>query len=85
MSRAFRSHQELQLVGDLRQAVENYLGDMVGEPWDSLLEELAGAIVDGQLSASGAARLDLLLQLTKGRPVPDRCPTCECPYSGLTH
>jgi hypothetical protein len=72
-------------MGDLRQAIENYVGDAVGEPWDSLLEELTVAISQGSLGAAEAARVDLLLALTKGRPVPDECPTCKCPYSGLTH
>ncbi len=86
MNRPFLTHQELQLMGDLRQAVETYVGDMVdGHPWDDLLEELAWVISQGQMGAAEAARIDLLLQLTKGRPKPDCCPTCHCPYTGVTH
>jgi hypothetical protein len=79
------THQELQLMGDLRQAIENFVGDAVDEPWDSLIEELTVAIADGGLTASRAARVDLLLQRTAGGPGLTDCSTCRCPMPGMAH
>jgi hypothetical protein len=78
--------REWQLAGDLRQAFENYNGGaMVSGPWDKLIEELATAISDGQISLAWAARFDLLLQRTQGGVGPDHCEVCECPYPDQVH
>jgi hypothetical protein len=78
------SHAGLQLRGDIRQALENYMGDMVDGPWDDVIDEIAGAIEDGEITAASAARLDLALQRTQGAKYP-ACPVCTCPCPGMNH
>jgi hypothetical protein len=78
------THQEVQLRGDIRQALENYMGDEVWGPWDDIIEEIAAAIEGEGLSATSAARLDLLLRRT-GRDGHTDCPVCTCPCPGLSH
>lgn len=70
--------RELQLEGDLRQAIENYLGDYVGGPaWDTVVETVAQTIRGGQLTLDQASRLSLALANTHGPEMaPDGCPTC---------
>lgn len=60
------THQGLQLRGDIRQAIENYMGDMVSGPWEEVIETAARAIEDGMLGAAEAAKLDLNLRRTQG-------------------
>lgn len=68
--------RELQLQGDLRQALENYFGGQVGGVyWDTFIEMVARAIADGQLDLEQAARLNLVLTRTRDAG-PDECPVC---------
>jgi hypothetical protein len=70
------SHKELKLQGDLRQAIETYMGDVVGGVyWDTVIAETARLIIDGRLELSAAARLDLAARRT-GESAPDECPVC---------
>ena len=74
-----------QLEGDLRQAFENYNGDMVTRPWDDLIEVLAAVIHAGQMDLETAARINLILLRTQGGTSPDTCGTCQCPCPGMVH
>lgn len=74
-----------QLEGDIRQAFENYMGEMVSGAWDDLIDTLAEVVDEGDLPLETAARIHLLLRRTQGGPVPDTCTTCHCPVPGLTH
>jgi hypothetical protein len=70
--------RELQLEGDLRQAIENYLGEMVGGPWDGVIATMAYAIIAGRFTLDDAGRLSLALANTHGpEKAPDACPTCS--------
>lgn len=72
------------LQGDLRSAIETYLSGPCSGPWDDLIEELAEAIHNGELSLERAARINLLLART-GADSPDECAVCECPYPDQVH
>lgn len=72
------STRELQLQGDLRQAIENYFGEMVGGPWDTVIDTIAGMIQEGECDLQSASRLDLALRRTANTEG-DECPTCENP------
>ena len=74
-----------QLEGDLRQAFENLVGDVVSGPWDGLIESMAGAILEGELGLERAARINLLLARTQGVISLDRCDTCHCPRPDMVH
>lgn len=65
-----------QLEGDIRQALENYMGGMVSGPWDKFIEGLAEVIHAGHLSLEAAAHLNLLLAKT-GHDAPDECAVCD--------
>jgi hypothetical protein len=71
------SHQGLQLRGDLRQAFENYMGDMVSGPWEAIIENVARAVELGMLGAAEAATLDVALRRTQGQP-PAGCDHAPC-------
>lgn len=74
-----------QLEGDIRQACENYMGDVVAGPWEVVITTFAAAIRSGQLDLATAAKLQLALEQTQGATAPDQCGTCECPYPGQVH
>ena len=67
--------RELLLQGDIRAAIERWMGDTVSGPWDAVIQGMAIAIVEGQMSTETAARIDLALRVTAG-PV-DTCPSCH--------
>lgn len=73
-----------QLEGDLRQAIENMMGDEVSGPWTSLIAELARMLHDGSLDLDRASRMAFLLART-GDTSPEECPTCICPEPGMDH
>lgn len=69
-------NRDLVLMGDLRQAIENHFGGMVGGIyWDTVIEVMARAISDGTIPLEAAARLDLALTRTREMG-PDECPVC---------
>lgn len=70
------STRELQLQGDLRQAIENYFGEMVSGPWDDVIEAVAGVIAEGELDLHTAGKLDHALRRTANTEG-DECPTCQ--------
>lgn len=80
---AARTHKELQLRGDLRQAFENWMGDMVDGPWEDIIGVVATAVERGHLTMAAGARLDLALARTK-HDIPD-CEVCGCPCPGMAH
>lgn len=65
-----------QLEGDLRQALENYMGGMLTGPWDRVIEQLALTVQDGQLTLERAARINLALARTDCDS-PDTCEVCD--------
>lgn len=69
------STRELQLQGDIRQAIENYLGDQVSGPWEAVIRETAWAIIRGSLPTASAALIDLALASTREdvHSQPDEC------------
>lgn len=68
------SHQELQLQGDIRQALENYVGDYLHGKWaDRVVETLADILVKGYVDLDDMVQFDLSL-----RKLFDAAPVSEC-------
>lgn len=78
------THQGLQLRGDLRQAIENWVGDRVDGPWEIVIDTMAKAIEDGALLMSEGARLDMALGRTTHKDA-GMCEVCDCPCPGMSH
>lgn len=71
--------RQLQLEGDIRQAIENYLGSYTGsKAWDDTIRIIAEVIDNGSVTLGQAMALSFALEQTAD-PVPDVCPTCEKP------
>lgn len=70
-----------QLEGDIRQAIENYLGGAtVSGPWDKVIEAMAAVIDNGFMTLEEAAYLSHNLTQTQGPEAsPDTCQTCDQP------
>lgn len=66
----------LQLQGDIRQAIENYLGEYTSsKAWDDVVETVATIIDNGSVTLGQAMKLSYALEQTRD-PTPDECPTC---------
>lgn len=77
--------RDLQLQGDLRQAIENYFGGaMMDGPWDAVIETVAEIIANGELSLHTASALDHALRRTANTEG-DECPTCKCQELSTRH
>lgn len=71
--------RQLHLEGDIRQAIENFLGSYVdSKTWDTVIQVMAAAIDSGTFSLEDAGKLShALTQISTSGP--DECPTCGEP------
>lgn len=74
------STRELQLAGDIRQAIENAEGDQVSGPWDVVIEQLADMVANASINSLHISKLTLAFDRINNTE-PDVCPACE---RGLT-
>lgn len=72
------------LAALLTTVFDEHMHETVREPWTTLADELATALVDGELTLERASRIDHLLRRTKAEEL-SKCETCTCPMPGMFH